>query len=70
MATTITKIINRAVSSHTTGFSAQRGVFFDGMADLIATLNAAGHKTQQNDGERVLVDHAAWVTQHGVVHPI
>tara|TARA_R110002110_G_scaffold175387_6_gene378928 strand:+ start:2045 stop:2257 length:213 start_codon:yes stop_codon:yes gene_type:complete len=70
MTSTITNIIARSVSRNTVGFAAQHGVFFDSMTDVMETLHAAGHKTQQNYDDVVLVDHVAWVTQHGVVHPI
>jgi hypothetical protein len=70
MTSTITNIITRSVSRNTVGFAAQQGVFFDSMADVIKALHAAGHKTQQNYGDVVLVDHVAWITQHGVVHPV
>jgi hypothetical protein len=66
---TISDLINIARSNNETRFSAQHGIFFDCMDDLVAKLTDAGHQLQQNDGTRVLVDHKAWVTKHGVVHP-
>ena len=66
---TLTDLINIAHASHQTRFAAQHGIFFDGMDDVLAVLVAAGHQVQQCDGTRVLVNHKAWVTKHGVVHP-
>jgi len=68
--TTITTLINIAAATKTTRFAAQRGIFIDNMEQLVAMLTEAGHKMQQNDGKRVLVDHTAWVTAHGVIHPV
>jgi len=66
----ITNLIHRSAATGTTLFAAQRGIFIDDMAQLVDMLTKAGHKLQQNDGTRVLVDHKAWVTKHGVIHPI
>ena len=66
----LTALINTASATGTTRFAAQRGIFFDSMADMIAKLNAEGLATQQNDGERVLVAHKVWMTRHGVATPV
>ena len=68
--TKLTALINRASNSNTTYYAAQRGIFFDSMDDMVFKLNADGFSTQQNDGERVLVDHKVWMTRHGVVTPV
>ena len=68
--TALTALINTASATNTTRFAAQRGIFFDGMTDMVAKLNAEGLATQQNDGERVLVSHKVWMTRHGVVTPV
>jgi len=67
---TLTALINTAAASGTTRFAAQRGIFFDSMADMIAKLNAEGITMQQNDGERVLVAHKVWMTRYGVATPV
>jgi hypothetical protein len=67
---TLSQLIHISRANHETRFSAQHGIFFDGVMDsVIVCLKLAGHQVQQNDGTRVLVDHAAWVTAHGVVYP-
>jgi len=66
----ITTLINIAVATHTTRFAAQKGIFIDNMEQLVTMLTDAGHKLQQNYGDRVLVDHSAWVTKHGVIYPV
>ena len=70
MTRTLTALINTASATYTAQFAAQRGIFFDSMADMIAKLNAEGLATQQNDGERVLVAHKVWMTRHGVATPV
>ena len=67
---TLTALINTASATHTTRFAAQRGIFFDSMADMVAKLNAEGLSTQQNDGERVLVANKVWMTRYGVATPV
>jgi hypothetical protein len=66
---TLSKLIHLAYSGHETRFSAQHGIFFDSMDEVLDALKIAGHQVQQCDGTRVLVDHRAWVTQHGVCYP-
>jgi hypothetical protein len=68
--TKLTSLINRAASSNTVYYAAQKGIFFDSMDDMIAKLNADGFSTQQNDGKRVLVGFKVWMTRHGVVTPV
>jgi len=67
---TLTALINTASATYTAQFAAQRGIFFDSMADMIAKLSAEGLSTQQNDGERVLVAHKVWMTRYGVATPV
>ena len=67
---TLTALINTASATYTAQFAAQRGIFFDSMADMIAKLNAEGLSTQQNDGERVLVAHKVCMTRYGVATPV
>ena len=67
--TKLTALINRAATNHTTFYAVQAGIFFDGMDDVIAAVEAEGFSTQQNDGERVLVGHNVWMTAHGVITP-
>ena len=69
-AKTLADLVNTASATHTTRFAAQRGIFFDSMADMIAKLNAEGLATQQNDGERALVAHKVWMTRYGVATPV
>lgn len=68
--TRLASLINRAAAGRTVYYAAQRGIFFDDMADMIAKVQAAGFSTQQNDGERVLVGGAVWMTRHGVIAPV
>jgi len=70
MTTKLTALINRASVSNTTFFAAQKGIFFDDMADLIKRVEAEGFSTQQNDGERVLVGFKVWMTRYGVITPV
>ena len=67
--TKLTALINRAAANHTTFYAVQAGIFFDGMDDVIAAVEAEGFSTQQNDGERVLVGHKVWMTAHRVITP-
>tara|TARA_Y100001951_G_scaffold66684_1_gene53656 strand:- start:357 stop:581 length:225 start_codon:yes stop_codon:yes gene_type:complete len=67
---TMRSLINLAVANNDVFYAAQERIFFADMNDLIAKLESEGCKTQQNDGDRVLVDHKAWVTRHGVIYPI
>jgi hypothetical protein len=66
---TLSQLIHISRANNETRFSAQHGIFFEGMDSVIVSLKLGGHQIQQNDGTRVLVDHAAWVTEHGVVYP-
>ena len=68
--TKLTALINRAAADTTTYYAAQKGIFFDGMDDMIAKIEAEGFSTQQNDGERVLVGFKVWMTRHGVITPV
>jgi len=66
----LTTLINRAANGTTTYYAAQKGMFFDSMDDLIKRVEALGFSTQQNDGDRVLVGHAVWMTRYGVATPV
>jgi hypothetical protein len=68
--TKLTALINRAAATNTKFYAVQAGIFFDGMDDVIAAVEAEGFSTQQNDGERVLVGHKVWMTAHGVITPV
>jgi hypothetical protein len=63
-------IVNRASSRYTVTYAAQKGVFFESMDDLCATLGDAGFGLTQRYADRVLAGYKAWVSVDGVVTPI
>lgn len=67
--TKLSALINRAAASTTTHYAAQKGIFFEGIEDVVAKVKAEGFSVQQNDGKRVLVGFKVWVTEHGVMTP-
>ena len=45
--TNLTALINRAAASDTTYYAAQKGIFFDGMDDMIAKVEALQHAAER-----------------------